>query len=100
MTSSQHDTQSIIVHSLKNGNAVLLKIKGESDAMPCGIANFRDRGDLKLVELKPETLYGKTLQNTVILLSEIETVQLLVAVYDDPLYAKLRRIKKTILNSV
>lgn len=100
MSNNHYDIESIILHSLKNGNAVLLKLKGKPEAIPCGIANFRDRGDLKLIELKSETLYGKTLEETVILLNEVETIQLLVAVYDDPMYAKLRRIKKTILNSV
>jgi hypothetical protein len=99
MASNHHDIEAIVTHSLKHGNAVLLKLKGKPEAIPCGIANFRDRGDLKLIELNHETLYGKPLDETVILLTEIETLQLLVAIYDDPMYVKLRRIKKTILNS-
>ncbi len=100
MINGRHDIEAAVIHALKNGNAVLLKVKGMPEAIPCGIANFRGDGDLKLIGLKPETLYGKTLKDTVILLDEIETIQLLVAIYDDPMYVKLRLIKKTILNSV
>jgi hypothetical protein len=85
---------------MQHGNAVLIKVKGKPDLLPCGIANFRDRGDLKLIELKTETLYGKVVVDTVIHLEEIESIQMLTAIYDDPMYAKLRNIKKTLLNAV
>ena len=94
-----YDIETIVVQSLKHGNAVLLKLKGK-EPIACGIQNFVDKGDLKMVELKPETLYGKPIEETVIHIGEIETLQLLMAIYDDPMYVKLRRIKKTILNTV
>jgi hypothetical protein len=95
-----HDIQTIIQQALRHGNAILIKIKGKPELLPCGVANFRNRDAHKFVELKSETLYGKVIFDTVIPLEEIESVQMLTAIYDDPMYVKLRDIKKTLLNSV
>jgi hypothetical protein len=100
LNSHLYDNETIVLNALRHGNAVLIKLKSNDEALPCGIANFRDRGDLKLIELKAETLYGKPIRDTVILLDEIESIQRLTAIYEDPMYVKLRNIKKTLLNSV
>lgn len=80
------------VHNL----AVTLRLKNGS-TLTTGIARYINKGSLCLVELKSDTLYGVPIKETVLHISEIEKASLLSVLYDDPVYVRLRDLKKKTL---
>lgn len=87
--------EEVIQLSLTKEMAVLLKLKG-CDPIVTAIESFINKEDLKLIQIKPETLYGQTINETVIHLQEVESIAPLFVSYNEPVYVKLRQIKKLI----
>lgn len=87
------DIEELLLRSLKEGLAVSITVKNKPP-LYTAISDLKNNGRMKMVVMMPETLYGYQIEETVILLDEIEDAHSLNVYYDDPLYVRLRAIKK------
>jgi hypothetical protein len=88
----------LLMRSLSHGTAVGIKLKDADDLIVSAVTDFSPRADHeKWIEIKPYTLYGKPVQEHVFPLHRIEYVVSYSVRYDDPLYVRLREIKRRIL---
>jgi hypothetical protein len=85
----------IINESQRTGMAVSLKLFGR-DPFATTVIRIVDKGDIKMAEISPVTLYGKPVNETIIHIHEIEKVAPLFVLFNDPVYVRLREVKKII----
>lgn len=87
--------EEVIQQSHQKGIAILIKIHGKKPFVTA-VEEYIDKGSLKLIVLKDHTLYGLPLEETVIHLHEVEGITPFHVYYNDPVYIKVREIKKLI----
>lgn len=87
--------EDIVKQCHEEGLAVSIKVTGKEQFIS-GIQSLKFKEDLKLVQVTPYTLYGRPLEDTIILLAEIEKVTPLFLRFNDPFYARLRKMKSII----
>jgi hypothetical protein len=90
--------ESILVDSLQRGTAIGVKLKNNTAVIATaviGLDTFSHKN--KWVEIKPYTLYGYPVKETVIDIRQIESVIPFTVHYDDPVYIRLRELRAKIL---
>jgi hypothetical protein len=95
MSQSIVDIEEILKLGIMHGLGFSLKLK-EKPVQFVGVEKYNSKLGLNLVELKPLTLHGTRITETVFHISEIERLAVLNVLYDDPVYAKLRKLKSMI----
>lgn len=88
----------MLTGSLLKGTAVGIKLKGSDEFIVSCVVNLQSgENHEKWIEIKPYTLYGKPINETIISLSNIEKIVSYSVRFDDPLYVRLCEIKGRIL---
>jgi hypothetical protein len=88
--------QRALNNSFLKGTAVGIMLKGSNELIVTAVVNLNMQVYPQWIETRPYTLYGSPIQQSVISLSEIESVIMLTVNYDDPLYVRHRELKAKI----
>src|SRR5688572_2799167 len=89
------DIEEILKIGISHGLGFSLKLK-EKPVIFVGVEKYNNKFGLNLIEIKPHTLYGSPITETVFHISEIERLAVLNVLYEDPVYVKLRNLKAII----
>lgn len=90
--------ESILVDSFLRGTAIGIKLRSSGVLIATAVTNlYTFSGRDNWIEIKPYTLYGNPVKETVIHIKQIETVMPFTVHYDDPVYAKLRELRAKII---
>lgn len=95
MESLIFNVEEVIQESIATGRAIFLQVKNR-EGFVSAVDDFINKGDLKLIRVKPITLYGHRIDDTVFHLKEVEKIYPLSVTYHDPLYSRIRAIRQRV----
>lgn len=98
MTQTATEIEEILHIGIQHGLGFSLKLTGKPVVF-VGVEKYDKKRGLNLIELKPLSLYGSRIDDTVFHISEIERIGVLSVLYEDPVYARLRKLK-TMINAI
>lgn len=80
------------------GTAVGIKLRSSSVLIATAVISLdMFNNHSKWIEIKPYTLYGSRVKDTIIHLDQIESVVPFTVQYDDPMYVRLRDLRSKIV---
>jgi hypothetical protein len=87
----------VLIDSMLRGTAIGIKLRSSSVLIATAVISLdMFNGQDNWVEIKPYTLYGSRVKETIIHLSQIESVIPFTVQYDDPVYVRLRQLRSKI----
>ncbi|HYG17987.1 MAG TPA: hypothetical protein VD816_03625 [Ohtaekwangia sp.] len=90
---------SVLVNSFLHGMAVGIRLRQSNVLIATAVIALDTLDDRnRWIQIKPYTLYGYPVQQTIIQMTEIESVIPFTVHYDDPVYVKLRMLRAKIFN--
>lgn len=80
-----------------NGTAIGIKLRSSTVLIATAVISLdMFNGRHNFIEIKPYTLYGSRVKETIIHVSQIESVIPFTVQYDDPVYVRLRQLRSKI----
>jgi hypothetical protein len=89
--------EELIKWSTQQDGVLSIVLKDEPEPIVTRVRNYLSTAAINMLELMPETLYGREIKRTTIPVSEIIKIRPLAARYNDPVYVRLRESKKRFL---